>query len=159
MEYDLKKLVPAVAETLNFYLLLEENGYYNQVASLHGLPRVGNNWVNHPLMRVFEVLDREDASSGRALRTAIVVREDTKKPGDGFYLSLSIRRKIRVVTEAEKEGAYRRERAQAIAYAKASTQTLLGGARAIVNASTYRYSPDRHAANSTSSDASGSMSP
>ena len=98
-------------------LILGQSIGYNELAKLHGLPKVGNNWKNHPLMPVFEMLDCEDASAGRALRTSIVVREDTKRPGPGFYLSLSMRRKIRVVTVAEKEGAYQRERAQAIAYA------------------------------------------
>ena len=121
MEKDFEKLVSAVAKTLGFYLFLGKSIGYNELAKLHGLEKVTNsNWKSHRLMPVFIALDREDASAGRALRTAIVVREDTKRPGPGFYLSLSMRRKIRVVTESEKESAYQRERAQAVAFAKAS---------------------------------------
>ena len=118
MENEFEKLLDAVAETLSIYLLLGQSIGYNELAKLHGLKKVTNsNWKSHRLMPVFVALDLEDASAGRALRTVIVVREETKRPGPGFYLSLSMRRKIRVVTVAEKEVAYQRERAQAVAYA------------------------------------------
>lgn len=129
MEYDIKKLVAAVAETLNFHLRLGEYLTYNELALIHGLPTVNSNWDGHILNKVLKELDREDAEKNRPFRSSCVVRKDTKRPGKGFDASLAVLKRIRVGTKADKEGAYQREFSQAVAYAKALNQTRLGGVR------------------------------
>lgn len=127
MTYDFATLTPKTAAILNTYLLglVEHELTYNILARLLRLPRVrADNWHYHPLNRVFKELDSEDKRNGRPLRTVIVVRYDTERPGNGFHNSLFDLKSIDGLSEAEKFRAYKRELSRAIAYAKDSIKTL-----------------------------------
>lgn len=59
--------------------------YYNKLASDLGLPPVTDAWLSHPLAGIFDELDNEDHAMKRPFRTALVITEKTKFPGDGFW--------------------------------------------------------------------------
>jgi hypothetical protein len=59
--------------------------YYNKLASDLGLPPVTDAWLSHPLSGIFDELDNEDDGLKRPFRTALVITEKTKFPGDGFW--------------------------------------------------------------------------
>ena len=59
--------------------------YYNPLADHFGMPPVTEAWQNHPLCAIFEELDLDDHSAGRPFRTAIVINEQKKYPGNGFF--------------------------------------------------------------------------
>ena len=49
------------------------------------LPEFTAAWNTHPLCRMFEELDLEDAALGRPFRTAAVISKDDGVPGPGFF--------------------------------------------------------------------------
>jgi hypothetical protein len=59
--------------------------YYNKLASDLDLPPVTDAWLSHPLSGIFDELDNEDHTMNRPFRTALVITEKTKFPGDGFW--------------------------------------------------------------------------
>ncbi len=82
-----------VAEYLEAHL--REHGsskllhYSDLTAEFEDLPSLSGAWRSHPLCRIFDELDREDADFNRPFRTAIVVNRETFQPGPGFYESYS----------------------------------------------------------------------
>lgn len=62
--------------------------YYGKVASLFGLPEFDGAWSSHPLSKIFEVLDKQDANANRPFRTSVVISATSKAPGPGLYEAL-----------------------------------------------------------------------
>lgn len=63
--------------------------YYNVLATHFGLPEVDERWQQHPLCKIFDVLDHEDARKGRPFRTVLVISRDKGRPGQGFFNTVS----------------------------------------------------------------------
>jgi hypothetical protein len=59
--------------------------YYNKLAADLGMPPVTDAWMSHPLSSIFGELDDEDHALKHPFRTALVITERTKFPGDGFW--------------------------------------------------------------------------
>jgi hypothetical protein len=59
--------------------------FYNPLAAHFGMPPVTEAWQSHPLCGIFEELDLDDHSHNRPFRTAIVINEQKKYPGNGFF--------------------------------------------------------------------------
>ena len=59
--------------------------YYNQIARQFRMPRVTEAWYRHPLSGIFDEIDRDDHKKGKPFKTAIVISERKKYPGDGFF--------------------------------------------------------------------------
>jgi hypothetical protein len=59
--------------------------YGDLITAFDDLPPLDEKWLSHPLCRIFDELDREDAALGRPFRTAIVVSKEEHLPGDGFF--------------------------------------------------------------------------
>jgi hypothetical protein len=79
--------------------------YYNKLAMDLGFPPVTDAWLSHPFAKLFDELDDEDFAKKQPFRTALVITELTKFPGDGFWgmvLRLRYRGKKRKFTDAEK---------------------------------------------------------
>ncbi len=69
--------------------------FYNDLATLFGLPPVGEAWLAHPLCELFGSLDTQDHASGRPFRTALVVSREKSIPGEGFFKTLNALRGTR----------------------------------------------------------------
>ncbi|MCX6952692.1 MAG: hypothetical protein NTV51_11090 [Verrucomicrobia bacterium] len=85
--------------------------YYNPLASHFGMPPVTEAWQIHPLCGIFEELDLDDHSHGRPFRTAVVINEQKKYPGNGFFKmvkKLRFPEKVRF-TESEMMSIYSQE--------------------------------------------------
>ena len=61
--------------------------FYNELASHFDLPEVDERWQQHPLCKIFDDLDNEDAKNKRPFRTVLVVSRDKGRPGQGFSSS------------------------------------------------------------------------
>jgi hypothetical protein len=59
--------------------------FYNDLAAHFDLPEVDERWQTHPLCKLFDVLDHEDARKKRPFRTALVISRDKQLPGQGFF--------------------------------------------------------------------------
>ena len=77
--------------------------YYNKLAADLGMPPVTDAWFSHPLCGIFEELDLEDHAKGRPFRTALVITEKSKFPGDGFFEMVRKLRFPRKTKFSEKE--------------------------------------------------------
>ncbi len=62
---------------------------YGLVASHFGLPEFDGAWAAHPLSKIFDVLDRQDAIANRPFRTSCVIGVTSNSPGPGFYEALA----------------------------------------------------------------------
>lgn len=69
------------------------------------LPSLDGAWSSHPLSKIFETLDQEDALKNRPFRTSVVVKKDknNQMPGDGFFEALNRLKKISSTTAADKQ--------------------------------------------------------
>ncbi len=52
------------------------------------LPALDGTWSAHPLSRIFETLDQEDALNNRPFRTSVVVTKARGEPGGGYFEAL-----------------------------------------------------------------------
>ena len=59
--------------------------YYGALANHFSLPEVIKDWSKHPLCKMFEQLDEEDAAAGRPFRTVLVISEKQMIPGSSFF--------------------------------------------------------------------------
>jgi hypothetical protein len=59
--------------------------YYNQIARQFRMPRVTEAWYRHPLSGIFDEIDNDDHKKDKPFKTAIVISERKKYPGDGFF--------------------------------------------------------------------------
>ena len=59
--------------------------YYDLLANHFSLPEVTKDWSKHPLCRIFEQLDEEDALAGRPFRTVLVISQKQMIPGPSFF--------------------------------------------------------------------------
>lgn len=66
--------------------------YGDLVKKFTDLPRELYPWPLHPLCAMFEELDVEDQRNGRPFRTSVVVTQETKMPGDGFFKMYELKR-------------------------------------------------------------------
>lgn len=62
---------------------------YSMVASYFGLPEFDGAWAVHPLSKIFDVLDQQDANANRPFRTSAVIGVKSNSPGPGFYEALA----------------------------------------------------------------------
>ena len=69
--------------------------FYNQLAAHFDLPEVDERWPQHPLAKIFEVLDLNDAKDGRPFRTTLVVGSVGKVSGQGYFNMVATLRKPR----------------------------------------------------------------
>ncbi|HMO63742.1 MAG TPA: hypothetical protein PKC18_02355 [Lacipirellulaceae bacterium] len=78
--------------------------FYNDLAAHFNLPEVDERWLQHPLCKLFEVLDHEDARKVSPFRTALVISKDKNMPGAGFFKVVPELRnpKPKLYTETEK---------------------------------------------------------
>src|SRR5438270_7621089 len=93
--------------------------YGELVVHFSDLPELTNAWAAHPLCWMFGELDDEDAAHNRPFRTAIVVSQDKRLPGDGFFKMYTKLRnpKVRVRTDEERIAVHLQElRASAAFY-------------------------------------------
>lgn len=58
---------------------------YNELATALGFAPVTDAWSSHPFSSIFDELDVEDHALGRPFRTALVITQETKYPGEGFW--------------------------------------------------------------------------
>lgn len=61
---------------------------YGVLVNELGLPPMDGAWAAHPLSRIFEALDQEDATAQRPFRTTVVVKSGDRTPGGGYYEAL-----------------------------------------------------------------------
>ena len=96
-------------------LFLEEQArnnrtvYYGDVVARFGLPPMDGAWLSHPLSRIFEVLDQEDAMSNRPFRSAVVISQERNMPGNGFFEALERLRGVQTSNEQQRLEAFVRE--------------------------------------------------
>lgn len=85
--------------------------FYNELASYFDLPEIGEHWKQHPLCKIFEDIDNEDAKYNRPFRTVLVISRDKGRPGKGFYTTVSNLRKPspRCITDLEKQELFNKE--------------------------------------------------
>lgn len=82
--------------------------YQDVVIAFPDLPALNGDWNTHPLSKIFERLDQEDAQKKRPFRTSLVVRKDKQKrmPGNGFFEALERLKGICCRNEAARESAW-----------------------------------------------------
>jgi hypothetical protein len=103
-------------------LFLEEKArnrrtvYYSDIVAHFGLPPMDGLWASHPLSRIFEFLDREDAMSNRPFRSAVVISKKRDMPGNGFFEALERFRGIQTSNEQQRLEAFRNERDATFGY-------------------------------------------
>src|SRR5437773_511663 len=78
--------------------------FYNDIAAHFAMPEVDERWQQHPLCKLFDVLDHEDARERRPFRTALVVSREKNMPGQGFFKTAASLRSPcpRIETELER---------------------------------------------------------
>ena len=77
--------------------------FYNQLAAHFELPEVDERWAQHPLCKLFDALDKEDAAKGRPFRTVLVVSKDKNMPGQGFFNTVAALREPKPHLNTEME--------------------------------------------------------
>jgi len=85
--------------------------YYNSLAMKFRMHPVTKAWYRHPLSGIFEEIDCHDHKHNRPFRTAIVISERLKYPGNGFFKMLLKLRypNKKKFTETEKMKVYSEE--------------------------------------------------
>jgi hypothetical protein len=75
-------------------------------------------WNAHPLSRIFEALDQEDALKNRPFRTSVVIKKDKQspQPGAGYFEVLARLKGIKCLNEASRQQAWITELNAAHAY-------------------------------------------
>lgn len=75
------------------------------------IPEFNGAWLSHPLCDMFEQLDVEDASFGRPFRTSVVVSQNDRIPGAGFFkMYLKFRDpKAKIRTDIDRITVHQRE--------------------------------------------------
>ena len=59
--------------------------FYNTLAGELGFPPVTDAWFSHPFAALFGELDDDDYAKKKPFRTALVITEETKYPGNSFW--------------------------------------------------------------------------
>jgi hypothetical protein len=82
--------------------------YQDVITAFPHLPELQGNWNAHPLARIFEALDQEDAQKGRPFRTSLVVKKDenNKMPGNGFFEALERLKGVTCRNDAARQSAW-----------------------------------------------------
>jgi len=64
---------------------------YSDLLEQFGHPPISQRclWHQSPMKGIFSLLDKADISEGRPLRTTMVIRKDTKLPGNGYFRTLA----------------------------------------------------------------------
>jgi hypothetical protein len=77
--------------------------YTDVMKKFPDLPPLGPHWKSHPLFSIFGELDDEDHVKGRPFRTALVYAQETTRPGQGFFDTItSLRNKTILKSEQDK---------------------------------------------------------
>ena len=82
---------------------------YGALVNRLGLPPLDGAWAAHPLSKIFEALDQEDANAQRPFRTTVVVKESEKTPGGGYYEALERLKGIQARNALRKLEVFTRE--------------------------------------------------
>ena len=80
------------------------------------LPALNGAWAAHPLSKIFETLDQQDAQNNRPFRTSVVVNKSTGKPGGGYFEALERLKGIRCLNDTARDAAWITELNAAYAY-------------------------------------------
>jgi hypothetical protein len=91
----------AIGARLQEIALAKTTISYGRLIGELGLPELDGPWPSHPLARIFEVLDQEDADAGRPFRTSVVVSQKTNEPGGGFFEALGRLKGTRVTKQQQ----------------------------------------------------------
>ena len=81
---------------------------YNELAAALDFTPVTDAWLSHPFAGIFDELDEDDHAKRKPFRTALVITQETKYPGAGFWamaLRLRYPKKTRF-SEAESRAFY-----------------------------------------------------
>lgn len=90
--------------------------YQEVIRTCPTLPALDGAWSAHPLSKVFESLDQEDASLNRPFRTSVVVSKAKGEPGAGFFEALQRLKGINCVNAHQRQAAWIAELNAAHAY-------------------------------------------
>ena len=82
---------------------------YGALVNALGLPLMDGAWAAHPLSKIFETLDQEDAKAQRPFRTTVVVKESDQTPGGGYYEALDRLKGIQARNALRKLEVFTRE--------------------------------------------------
>lgn len=82
---------------------------YGVLVNELGLPPMDGAWAAHPLSRIFEALDQEDATAQRPFRTTVVVKSGDRTPGGGYYEALERLKGIKALNAMSKLEVFMRE--------------------------------------------------
>jgi len=80
------------------------------------LPHLDGAWSAHPLSRIFETLDQDDALNNRPFRTSVVVTKAKGEPGGGYFEALQRLKGITCLNAATRQAAWIAELNAAHAY-------------------------------------------
>lgn len=70
------------------------------------LPPLDVPWPAHPLSRIFETLDQDDAFNHRPFRTSVVVNKATGEPGNGYFETLHQLKGINCLNAVARQAAW-----------------------------------------------------
>lgn len=82
--------------------------YQDVINACPPLPPFDGAWNAHPLSRIFETLDQEDAQKKRPFRTSVVIKKDrlSRQPGQGFFEALDRLKGIKCLNDADRQKAW-----------------------------------------------------
>jgi hypothetical protein len=81
------------------------------------LPALDGAWSAHPLSRIFEVLDQDDALHGRPFRTSVAFAKATGEPRGGYFEALGRLKGVNCQNAAARQAAWIAELNAAHAFA------------------------------------------
>lgn len=92
--------------------------YQDVITAFPSLPPLDGAWNAHPLSRIFEALDQEDAQKKRPFRTSVVIKKDklSQQPGQGFFEALERLKGIKCRNDAARQSAWIAELKAAFAF-------------------------------------------
>ena len=70
------------------------------------LPPLNGAWSAHPLSRIFESLDQDDALHRRPFRTSVVVTKANGEPGGGYFEALQRLKGITCLNASARQAAW-----------------------------------------------------
>jgi hypothetical protein len=80
------------------------------------LPPLDGAWPAHPLSRIFEALDQDDAQNNRPFRTSVVINQMTNQPGGGYFEALQRIKGITCLNDIARTTAWIKELNDAYAH-------------------------------------------
>lgn len=90
--------------------------YQDLINAFPSLPPLDWAWPAHPLSRIFESLDQDDALHHRPFRTSVVVTKANGEPGDGYFDALQRLKGVTCLNASARQAAWIAELNAAHAY-------------------------------------------